>query len=186
MGARLGTVWRITYPSRFGRDALCCDIFTSRDGQESYRIRLINVHLDSLPIQPSRRPQQISIAASLLNSAGRGIVAGDFNPVLPEDETLVTESGLHDAWLSTNDSEPGFTWGISGKESFPPARLDKIAMVGLLTQEVTLMHPVTIANPATASQCLDQTAGKDQKGHGEARLLPWSDHSGLRCLFKPI
>ena len=72
----LGPVWRVKYPSRFDRDALCCDLLlpssglllsqspststvgsvaaTSKSLSHKYltRIRLINVHLDSLPIQP--------------------------------------------------------------------------------------------------------------------------------------
>jgi tyrosyl-DNA phosphodiesterase 2 len=100
--ANLGPIWRVKYPSRFGRDALCCDIHipsrpVSTQAPATTRIRLVNVHLDSLPIQPSRRPRQISIIASYLRSAERGLVAGDFNPVLPEDETLVQDNGLIDA-----------------------------------------------------------------------------------------
>ncbi|KAI1109962.1 hypothetical protein F5Y14DRAFT_430735 [Nemania sp. NC0429] len=94
---------RVRYPSRFGRDALCCDIFVPAVGTTSshvasqhIRIRLINVHLDSLPIQPSRRPRQVAIVASLLRSAGRGIIAGEINSILPEDDALVKGNGLRD------------------------------------------------------------------------------------------
>lgn len=59
--AVLGPVWRVTYPSHFGRDVLCCDIFVPSVGESSpaTRIRLTNVHLDSLPMNPSHRPGQI-------------------------------------------------------------------------------------------------------------------------------
>lgn len=83
----LGPVWRIKYPSRFNRDALCCDVFFwngHHHATTTTRIRLINVHLDSLPIQPNRRPRQVAIAAELLRAAGRGLVAGDWNPVSEE------------------------------------------------------------------------------------------------------
>ena len=58
---KLGPVWRVKYPSRFERDALCCDVFVPlAPGRpdEAARIRLVNVHLDSLPIQPSLRPHK--------------------------------------------------------------------------------------------------------------------------------
>lgn len=74
-GSGICPVWRVKYPSRFKRDALCCDVFW---GKET-RIRLVNVHLDSLPIQPNQRPRQVAIAASLLRTAGVGcgVIAGD-------------------------------------------------------------------------------------------------------------
>ncbi|KAG6363354.1 hypothetical protein INS49_008451 [Diaporthe citri] len=75
-GSGICPVWRIKYPSRFKRDALCCDIFWGRET----RIRLVNVHLDSLPIQPNQRPRQAAIAASILRTAGVGcgVIAGDW------------------------------------------------------------------------------------------------------------
>ncbi|KAK1767888.1 hypothetical protein QBC33DRAFT_514794 [Phialemonium atrogriseum] len=168
--ATLGAVWRVKYPSRFRRDALCCDVFvpasaasasaatppppsdtassTTTAVPEPSRVRLINVHLDSLAYQPSLRPGQLSAAAAFLRSAGRGIVAGDFNPVLPEDETLVADVGLEDAWLvaaaaaGKEEEDPGFTWGVDGKAAFPPCRMDKIATLGgLRAREVRVMHP---------------------------------------------
>ena len=45
--ATLGPVWRVKYPSRFGRDAICCDIFVPLSPPAS--ATLINVYLDSLP-----------------------------------------------------------------------------------------------------------------------------------------
>ena len=58
--ATIGPVWRVQYPSRFERDALCCDVFVPSSRTSSpdsaaatSRIRLVNVHLDSLPIRPS-------------------------------------------------------------------------------------------------------------------------------------
>lgn len=167
----LGSVWRVKFPSRFGRDALCSDIFISSSSTDApsqiSRLRLINVHLDSLAIEPSRRPTQLSITAEMLREAAKGLIAGDFNPVLPEDNTLVAENGLVDAWTKVHDSEPGFTWGVDGKQAFPPGRLDKIAMLGLQPHEIEVMHPGLIK--------------KDEFGVGQ---VPWSDHSGLRCTFE--
>lgn len=166
----LGPVWRVNFPSRFGRDALCNDIFVSSSTDNSSqisRLRLINVHLNSLALEPSRRPKQLSITAEMLRETRKGLIAGDFNPVLPEDKTLVADNGLVDAWVKLHDSEPGFTWGVSGKQAFPPGRLDKIAMLGLQPHEIEVMHPDVIE--------------KEEFGVGQ---VPWSDHSGLRCTFE--
>ncbi|EYE96004.1 uncharacterized protein EURHEDRAFT_411749 [Aspergillus ruber CBS 135680] len=57
--ATIGPIWRVKYPSRFERDTLCCDILLSSLDmtQDVCCIRLINVHLDSLPVFPSLRPR---------------------------------------------------------------------------------------------------------------------------------
>ncbi|PNY25816.1 Uncharacterized protein TCAP_04252 [Tolypocladium capitatum] len=174
--ATLGPVWRVKYPSRFGRDALCCDVLASpsRAGRARTRVRLINVHLDSLPIQPSRRPRQISAVASFIRSAGRGLVAGDFNPVLSEDETLIQDNGLLDAWVELRPQDPGHTWGVDGKQPFPPNRLDKIATLGLQAKDIEVMHPGIITTS-------ESTPAERSDGDGS---VPWSDHSGLRCTFE--
>ncbi|KAK3295054.1 Endonuclease/exonuclease/phosphatase [Chaetomium fimeti] len=173
-----GPVWRVKYPSRFGRDALCCDVFApsaAGNGKpgEGARIRLVNVHLDSLPIQPSLRPKQVSVIAALLRSAGRGIVAGDFNPVLPADSTLVEDNGLVDAWVELHPGNPGFTWGVDGKEPFPPNRMDKVAVAGLRAQDVGILSPGNIIR-------------EDHVGEPADRVVAWSDHSGLKCTFKLV
>lgn len=88
------------------------------------RIRLASVHLDSLPIQPSQRPQQLSIIASYLYLAGRGVVVGDFNPVIPEVNAIISSNGLVDAWPQLYPTDPGFTLGTDGNGPFPANRLD--------------------------------------------------------------
>lgn len=169
----LGPLWRVKYPSRYGRDALCCDIF----GGGTTRTRLINVHLDSLNIQPNYRPRQVAIAASLLRAAGvgRGFIAGDWNPVSSEDATLVRENSLVDAWERLHAGEDGFTWGLDGKGApFPPGRLDKVVVLGLEPVDITIIHPGTV--PAVAGSGEDGAAGSDE-------AVEWSDHSGLLCTF---
>jgi tyrosyl-DNA phosphodiesterase 2 len=162
-----GPVWRVKYPSRFERDALCCDVFaTPAPGRPGARLRLVNVHLDSLPIQPSLRPQQVSIAAALLRSAGRGVVAGDFNPVLPADDTLVQDNGLIDAWVELHPEDSGFTWGVDGKEPFPPNRMDKVAVLGLRVQHVKILSPGYIPRAKDVGELNDDD------------MVAWSDHSG--------
>ncbi|KAJ5998787.1 Endonuclease/exonuclease/phosphatase [Penicillium sp. IBT 35674x] len=106
--AVLGPLWRMKYPSHFDRDALCCDMFVSSIGEPGpsspTRIRLINVYLDSLPIKPSHRPQQISVASPSLRAAGRGLVAGGFNPVLEEDTRILESNGLIREGLETTSA----------------------------------------------------------------------------------
>ncbi|OBT77035.1 hypothetical protein VF21_02928 [Pseudogymnoascus sp. 05NY08] len=151
--ARIGPVWRVNFQSKFGRDALCCDIFlptlgsASGEGEDEERVRLVNVHLDSLAVVPSCRPHQLATMASTLRSAERGLVAGDFNPVLPEDKTLVEENGLVDAWQELRDGEDGFTWGIDGKQAYPPNRMDKVALLGLVVRDIEVMDPGTVVEP---------------------------------------
>lgn len=173
-GFSLGPVWRVKYPSRFQRDALCCDVLWDR----TTRIRLVNVHLDSLPIQPNLRPQQVSIGADLLRAAGggggggRGLIAGDWNPVAEGDADLVRENGLVDAWEQLCPGEDGFTWGLDGKgEPFPPGRLDKVAVLGLRVKDVEVVHPGILD---TGTDCESDTG------------VPWSDHSGLICSFTQV
>ncbi|KAH6630501.1 Endonuclease/exonuclease/phosphatase [Chaetomium sp. MPI-SDFR-AT-0129] len=184
-----GPVWRVPYPSRFGRDALCADIFLpshthhsnrhptenpnlAMHNRQDHRVRLINVHLDSLPIQPSQRPKQIAIAAELLRAAGgRGLVAGDFNPVLPSDAGLVEENGLRDAWTELHPGQSGFTWGVDGTEPFPPNRMDKVVTVGV---EVRGIEVLTMG-------VVDRDSGTGGDGGEGSGRVAWSDHSGLRC-----
>ena len=183
----LGPIWRVNYPSHFRRVALCCDIIlplskqtqtqscsASPQSSPNYhpRIRLINVHLDSLPIQPSLRPIQLSTTASYLRAAGHGLVAGDFNPVLPADDTLISNNGLVDAWKKLHPDEDGFTWGIDRNQPFPPNRLDKVAIVAVKA------HGIKVVPPGTCMATSNQLKGQEQE-----RQISWSDHSGLLCSF---
>lgn len=188
-----GPVWRVKLPSRFARDALCCDIFypspsrgssstpTEVSRSENYtRIRLINVHLDSLPIQPSMRPRQLSIISSYLRAAGHGLVAGDFNPVLPEDNALVDENNLVDVWTKVHFSLPGFTWGVDGKAPFPPNRLDKVAVLGLEAHNIAVIQPGILMNIEGGDQP-QQSDHQQEPMVSQGRPLTWSDHYGLEC-----
>ncbi|CAG7944373.1 unnamed protein product [Penicillium olsonii] len=179
--AILGPVWRVKYPSRFDRDALCCDTFVpssnSKPGSKSSsatRIRLVNVHLDSLPIQPSRRPQQISIASSYLRAAGCGVVAGDFNPVLEEDGILIDKNGLTDAWVALHSQDPGYTWGVDGQQPFPPNRLDRVAVLGLTPSSIEVLPP---------GQLTTLHSGSEQDKPSED--VPWNDQQSLTSVQTP-
>jgi tyrosyl-DNA phosphodiesterase 2 len=176
-GILLGAIWRISLPSRFGRDALCCDLILNSSskhtsGRRSLRIRLINVHLDSLPINPSLRPHQLSIGASYLSAAGRGIIAGDFNPVLPEDDDLVRTNDLTDAWAHLHPNNPGHTWGVYGEQSFPPNRLDKVALFNLAPSGMGILQTSELG------VCGEKTSVDVTKSVSKAHF---SDHLGLWC-----
>lgn len=172
----LGPAWRVNYPTHFQRDALCCDILLPSNGStsSSSRVRLVNVHLDSLPINPSLRPRQLAIITSYLRAAGHGLVAGDFNPVLPEDDALVGKNCLVDAWTELYPEDDGFTWGVDGDQPFPPSRLDKVAMVGLKASDIQILPPGKIEQTGTLKH-----EGNNQDDQG--LVVKWSDHSGLVC-----
>lgn len=173
----LGPLWRAKYPSHFDRDALCCDIFVPSIGEPGpsspTRVRLVNVHLDSLPIKPSHRPQQISVVSSFLRAAGRGLVAGDFNPLLEEDSQILERNDLTDVWKSLRSEEPGYTWGEDGDQPFPPNRLDKVAMLGLTPYSIETLKPGRLG---------DLNKFKPQQA-GPIEYVPWSDHHALLCSF---
>lgn len=175
----LAGLWRVQLPSRFGRDALCCDMLVNNASSKrvpdkhALRIRLINVHLDSLPINPSLRPRQLSLAAEYLTAAGRGLVAGDFNTVLPEDEDLISKNKLTDGWAHLYPEDSGFTWGVYNGNPFPPNRLDRVALLNLspLTMTILKTHEVD---------------GHDKMASGGSAespdmKIPFSDHYGLLC-----
>lgn len=178
--AALSPIWRVKYPSRFERDALCCDILLPSQGgaaEGPLRLRLANVHLDSLPINPSLRPRQLSIITSYLNVTGHGLIAGDFNPVLPGDDAFIGVNGLLDVWCELYPGESGFTWGVDGDEPFPPNRLDKVAVAGLKPCSIDIIVPGFIEQAGTS----ELKQGEVQKHHDSS--LKWSDHSGLVCSF---
>ncbi|KAF2112762.1 Endonuclease/exonuclease/phosphatase [Lophiotrema nucula] len=174
----LGRIWRVPLPSRFERDALCCDLLVNKTSSRSKNlcIRLINVHLDSLPINPSRRPLQVSIVASYLHAAGHGLIAGDFNPVLPEDAELVSQNNLVDAWSQVHPTTPGYTWGVNGKQMFPPSRLDKIPV-----------HELEVQNMRVLPACEENDGQNKYLAGRRADNLhfdgQFSDHLGLSCVF---
>ena len=102
----------------------------------------------------------------------RGIIAGDFNTVWPEDKKLIDKrKGLLDAWeeLHRMAGPNGHTWGVSTKlgEGPQPGRLDKVVMMGLTPKDIEVMHPGSIRVPKPDREI----------------SIPWSDHYGLKCTF---
>ncbi|KAM5543073.1 hypothetical protein V8D89_003457, partial [Ganoderma adspersum] len=165
----LDSVFCMTFPSRYGRDALCVDI---RDpAAPSMVLRLLNVHLDSLDSW-FRHYLEMRLLNDLRREDGSsgGVIAGDFNAIDPGDNTLVDENGLVDAWVTLQQQgrtgpdadDGGATWGVGVEleDGHKPRRLDKVIMLGLETVEIEVLRPGLV------------DAG-----------LPWSDHCGLRCTF---
>ena len=159
----LDSVFRMELPSRYRRDALCVDI--TAPAASGAVFRLLNVHLDSLDAQFRRALQMRELAGLLREPRCRGgIIAGDFNAILPEDHRLVDEHKLLDAWVALHGSTgpDGATWGV-GVElegGLKAGRLDKVVMLGSKPDEIEVLQPGLVG------------AGR-----------PWSDHCGLRCTF---
>jgi tyrosyl-DNA phosphodiesterase 2 len=110
--------------------------------------------------------------------------------VFPEDETLVRDNGLVDAWVELHPREPGFTWGIDCTQPFPPNRLDKVAIVGLKVQDIEIKHPdyISVTGTTGGRLCGVSTPIEalqiHEREHSTDELVPWSDHSGLRGSFR--
>jgi len=160
----LDSVFRIELPSRYRRDALCVDIVAP--AVPGAVLPLINVHLDSLDSH-FRRALQMHMLAGVLREprCSGGIIAGDFNAILPEDHRLIDENKLLDAWVALHGStrpDGGATWGvgIGLNGGLKAGRLDKVAMLGLKPDEIEVLQPGLIEPDR-----------------------PWSDHCGLRCTF---
>jgi tyrosyl-DNA phosphodiesterase 2 len=125
-----------------------------------------------MPINPSLRPHQVSVGALYLRAAGHGIIAGDFNCVLPEDDDLVRTNGLTDAWEELHPDDPGHTWGIYGEQSFAPNRLDKVALLNLNPSAMSILQTSELG--ICGGEISVDVAGSGSKAH-------FSDHLGLWC-----
>ena len=167
-----GRVSRVTLPSKYRRDALSVDIIPPTAPGTVFR--LINVHLDSLGDTLHYRAQQMEILANVLREPGcsGGVIAGDFNPISPEDDGLVDKNELVDAWVALHGrADPdGATWGVGVKrrDGLGSGRLDKVAMMGLKAKEMEVLRPGLIEVPRPGEKPVE---------------IPWSDHCGLRCTF---
>ena len=157
------SVFRIELTSRYKRDALCVNIAAPAPAAPGAVLRLLNVHLDSLD-SSSRCLLHIYVLAGLLREPGcsGGIIAGDFNALLPEDHALVDEHDLVNAWVALHGPNGGATWGVGVEleDGLKLGRLDKVVMLGVQPDEIEVLQPGLI------NAC-----------------RPWSDHCGLRCTF---
>ncbi|KAK0457851.1 Endonuclease/exonuclease/phosphatase [Desarmillaria tabescens] len=171
------TVYRIPYRSHMNRDALCCDIHLHSPSRTSKLFRVINVHLDSLVINPPFRPTQLAISADYLRAAGSGIIMGDFNAITPADQSLIGELGLLDAWkvAVSNSIAHGETWGVQIEEPFPPGRLDRAALLRNSALDGENNTTVTAEGMSLVQMRVlpCQTLNLDDEA------LYWSDHCGI-------
>lgn len=110
----LGRVFRVTLPSKYGRDGLCVEIVPPTAPDRV--LRLINVHLDTFWDMLPYRAQQLEMLSDVLREpeCSGGIIAGDFNAVTAEDQELVGKNGLVDTWLALHGRGKldGATWGV--------------------------------------------------------------------------
>ncbi|KAN0128620.1 Endonuclease/exonuclease/phosphatase [Lactarius tabidus] len=168
----LGCVSRVILPSKYRRDALYVDIIHPKSPGTVFR--LINVHLDSLEDTLHYRAQQMKILANVLREPGcsGGVIAGDFNAISPEDDGLIDNNQLVDAWVALHGRADldGATWGVGveRRDRLRPGRLDKVAMMGLKAEEIKVLRPGTIEVPRPGEKPVE---------------IPWSDHCGLRFTF---
>ncbi|KAJ7592428.1 Endonuclease/exonuclease/phosphatase [Mycena floridula] len=153
--------------STMGRNAIIVDLAvdsgSSRGNSSKRRIRIANVHLESLPDGSKNRVSQLKSTSQVLKAPeiALGLVAGDMNAIGDSDVKLPESFGLTDAWTGDEDAEVGFTWGWQPKSRFPPGRLDKICY------HVATHEPIRVSSPIRIGVGLKHGAG-------------WvSDHYGL-------
>lgn len=116
--------------TKMERTSLCVKIRLNypAPSRETAIICVVNTHLESLPQGAVWRPHQLDMCSRFLRLRGvtGGVVAGDMNTIMPEDEGIEKEVGLRDAWRK-GAAETGKTWGYQGQnEGFPYGRLDKV------------------------------------------------------------
>ncbi|KAI0001429.1 Endonuclease/exonuclease/phosphatase [Russula compacta] len=119
----------VYFESWMQRNALVTDVGVGGGEPHLRVLRVVNTHLESLPMGTQMRVAQMGVIANLLKKERTlgGIVCGDMNPIAPSDETLAEQNGLSDAWEHRRDKEEdGTTWGYQPKCKFPPRRFDKI------------------------------------------------------------
>lgn len=193
-------VFRAPVVSRFARDLLFVDVRlhdpeSSRSddisrGSDGVNVgapkvlRLCNVHLESLVADPPLRPGQIAAAAKYLHDppVGAAFLAGDTNAIQPFDQSLHSENGLKDAYLSLGGREgevEGMTWGyqalVGREEKFPPCRMDKVMMAGAVEAR-------SLERMGVGEEVRDERGRKEMEEHDMNLFI--SDHYGLKGTFE--
>ena len=176
--------FRVHYSeTRMERDILVTDV---RLGKDNKNIRLCNTHLESLALEPPRRPPQMEMAAKyMLDPAIHGAaVAGDFNAIQDIDLHLHSDNGLNDAYIELggreDDVEGGHTWGQQAatvqRQRFGTSRMDKIFFCGGLR---CMLFERFGADVEVEDQ--DERRGIVQLGFDK----PWiTDHLGVMAIFE--
>ncbi|KAK4935056.1 hypothetical protein LTR10_023820 [Elasticomyces elasticus] len=132
----VNAVFRVHYEQTvMERDALFADLAFGN----GRIIRICNSHLESLIANPPKRPHQLATAARFMHdpAVGGSVVGGDFNAIQDFDQTLHTDNGLQDAYLTlggSEDSDGGYTWGqmapTKQRNQFGCSRMDKLFFCG--------------------------------------------------------
>ena len=158
-----------------GRTSLCVKIRLNYPvpSKETAIICVVNTHLESLPQGAVWRPHQLDRCSRFLKLRGvtGGVVAGDMNTIMPEDEGIEKEVGLRDAWRR-GSAENGKTWGYQGQneEKFPCGRLDKILYLPWRGYKVDEPRRIGV--------------GVKIKGPSSGETLWASDHYGLESTLR--
>lgn len=157
------------------RTSLCVKIRLNYPGpsRETAIICVVNTHLESLPQGAVCRPRQLEMCSRFLRLRGvsGGVVAGDMNTIMPEDEGIEKEVGLRDAWRK-GSADSGKTWGYQGQneEKHPCGRLDKIFYLPSRGYKVDEPRRIGV--------------GVKIKGTSSSETLWASDHYGLETTLR--
>ncbi|KAF9038492.1 hypothetical protein BJ165DRAFT_1531581 [Panaeolus papilionaceus] len=217
----VASVFRTNFPgTRLGREALYVDLLlpnteeltvvlsippecnATRDHEEEFAsrrtptryLRIANVHLESLRGRSdAERIEQLGSTVAFLDAPGVhvGVIAGDMNPIGPDDPGLPTNLGFVDAWVldvrrriqeknregclgpgvmitdeEIEDDPLGHTWGYQPPTMFKPRRMDKVLMRG---ENVEVLGIEKIAEKLEVEVCDD----------GEMETVWVTDHCGL-------
>lgn len=202
LGSSVQDAFRVSVVSRFDRDLLFVDIALHAQSESSDALgsaeravklenrsgskvlRLCNVHFESLVADPPLRPGQIAAAAKYMHSqeVGAALLAGDTNAIQPFDQSLHSDNGLNDAYLSLGGRESevkGMTWGyqalIGREEKFPPCRMDKVMMADAVEAR-------SLERVGVGEEVKHEEDRKDMERNDMNLFI--SDHYGLRGEFE--
>lgn len=174
--------FRVHYSeSRMERDGLFVDIVL-----DNKPVRLCNTHLESLALEPPRRPPQMKMAAEYMHddTIHGAAAAGDFNAIQDFDRTLHADNNLKDAFLelggSEEDASGGHTWGQQAatvqRERFGTSRMDKVYFCGGL-------HCAQFERFGAGVELEDEGERSDVVKLGFDQ--PWiTDHLGVMAIFE--
>lgn len=80
----------------------------------------------------------------------------------------------------------GYTWGTNGKQKFPPARLDKVALLNMTARGIQVLEAAPLIETVT-NLAQSEPGAKDRAGEAaEGGNLPVSDHNGLVCSLEIV
>ena len=180
----IDSVFRVHFSeTRQERDGHFTDV---KLGSQQKTLRLCNAHLESLALDPPRRPLQMQLIAQYMHASGidGAVVSGDFNAIQDFDRNLHIENKLKDAYLelggSEDDAEGGHTWGQQAatvmRDRFGTTRMDKAYFCGELTC-------LSFERFGAGIEVEDEAERKELVELGFDR--PWvTDHLGVKTVFE--